>query len=131
MSNISFLLTCLTIPLFIELFDLQSKLSLSSTGHTILEVLIVLGIFWLIVLIDRFDRWLYLHNFSSEKKNLRQHDRMEEISIFTMEASITPDSTDHQKKTEQIEKPVLDPPSRFDVPENRGIIRKLTQKIGQ
>ena len=127
MSNISLLLTCLTIPLFIELFNIQSKLPLSSTGHTIVEVLIALGIFGLILLIDRFDRWLYLHNFSSEKKKLRQHDHMVAISIFTMETSITPDSTGQQKKTEQIAKPVLDPSSRFDVPETRVTIKKLIQ----
>ena len=131
MSNISFLLTCLTIPVFIELFDLQSKLSLSSTGHTVVEVLIMLGIFWLILLIDRFDRWLYLHNYSSEKKNLRQHDQTVEMSIFTMETSITPDCTDHKKKTEVVEKFISYPSTKFYAHETQGTFDKLANKNGQ
>ena len=104
MSNICFLLSCLLVPLSFSLIDLQSTLPLNGAVHTLFEILIILAIFWLIWLLNRFDRWLYLHSSFSKKKNTLSQKRIVEASIFIMEANINPDCSGHQKQAEKIQK---------------------------
>ncbi len=129
MSNICFLLSCLLVPLSFGLFDLQSTLPLNGTVHTLFEILIILAIFWLIWLLNRFDRWLYLHSSFSQKKNTLSQKRIVETSIFIMEASINPGHAGHQKPAEKVEKIV--PASKFAVHETQGTLDPLTNKNGQ
>ena len=130
MSNICFILTCLTIPLFLELFDIQSKLSLSSTGHTIVEVLIVLGIFWLILLIDRFDRWLYLRSLSHSKKHKLIETRVTQTKIIDPDTSIQSDLMRDQDPTQPFENNRLDLSSRYSFHTIRLTFSKLINKNG-
>ena len=61
-TNLCFGLTCLLIPMLIELLNLQAHLQLSNAGHSFMEVLIVCGIYWLFLQILRLDEQLYLRN---------------------------------------------------------------------
>ena len=131
MSNICFFLNILMIPLSFGLIDLQSTLPLSSAGHTVLEILILLVIYWMIWLINRFDRWLYLHSYIPGTKNLVEQNRTTEASILTSKASIPSGRANNKNPTQQVVNPVLDPSTGFDILETRITIGKLTQKIGR
>jgi hypothetical protein len=71
-TNLCFGLTCLLIPVLIELFNLQTSLHISNTDHTLVEVLILCGMYWLFVQILRLDEWLYLRNFIQQERSLKQ-----------------------------------------------------------
>jgi hypothetical protein len=131
MSNICFLLSCLMIPLSFGLIDLQSTLPLTGTEHTVFEVLIVLVIFWLIWQINRLDRWLYLHYFSSKKKNSLPHTPIEETGIFIAETSMTPDCAGDKKQTGEIEKPGSRPTIELFVRETQSSFNELVNRNGQ
>jgi len=131
MSNICFLLSCLMVPLSFGLIDLQSTLPLTGTEHTVVEVLILLVIFWLIWLINQVDRWLYLHNFSSENKNRLSQTSIEETSIFKVETSITPDYTGDKKMTGEVERQASRPAYEPVVHEPQRSFNELVNRNGQ
>lgn len=66
-TNLGFGLICLLIPVLIELFNLQASLSISNTGHTLFEVLILCGMYWLFMQILRLDERLYLRYWIKQK----------------------------------------------------------------
>ena len=131
MSNICFLLSCLLVPLSFGLIDLQSTLPLNGAVHILLEILIVLAIFWLIWLLNRFDRWLYLRSSLSQKKNTLSQKRIVETNIFIMEANINPHCTGNQKETAEVEKRLSNSSSTLAVNETLTTTGKLTLKNGQ
>lgn len=61
-TNFCLGLTCLLIPVAIELFNLQAGLQLTNAGHAAAEVFILCGIYWLLMQILRLDAYLYLRN---------------------------------------------------------------------
>ncbi len=66
-TNLCFGLTCLLIPVLIELFNLQAGFHTTNMGHALIEVLILCGIYWLFMQILRLDEWLYLRNYFQER----------------------------------------------------------------
>lgn len=93
-TNLCFGLTCLLLPLLIELFSLQAALELTDVGHSVAEVLIVCGIYWLFVQIIHLDERLYLWNFAKRKPLAEKIGR---------ETSIEPLSPLEPTRTEQIQ----------------------------
>ncbi|HEY9075167.1 MAG TPA: hypothetical protein VIO61_01395 [Anaerolineaceae bacterium] len=69
-TNLCFGLTCLLIPVLIELFNLQAGFRTTNTGHALIEILILSVIFWMFIQILRLDKWLYLHYYLMEKSPL-------------------------------------------------------------
>jgi hypothetical protein len=82
-TNLCFGLTCLLIPVLIELFDLQSGFRTTNTGHALIEVLILCGIYWMFMQILRLDEWLYLRYYIQENPLLesKHHQAMIESSV--------------------------------------------------
>lgn len=85
-TNLCFGLTCLLIPVLIELFNLQAGLHISYTGHALIEVLILCGAYWLFIQILRLDEWLYLRNLiqptsfsQQERSNARRNAHVRRI----------------------------------------------------
>lgn len=74
-TNLCFGLTCLLIPMLIELFNLQTGFRTTNTGHALIEVLIICGIYWLFTQILRLDEWLYLRNYFQERPILKPERR--------------------------------------------------------
>jgi hypothetical protein len=99
-TNLCFGLTCLLIPLLIELFYLQASLQLTDAGHTLVEVLIVCGIYWLFIQILRLDERLYLWNFAKLKPRSDATSRK-----IGRETSIEPISPLEHTKTEHLQEP--------------------------
>lgn len=65
-TNLCFGLTCLLIPILIELFKLQAGLNLSDAGHSFAEIFIFCAFCWLVVQILRLDKQIYLWNLSQQ-----------------------------------------------------------------
>ena len=101
-TNLCFGLTFLLIPLLIELFYLQAGLQLTDAGHSIVEVLIVCGIYWLFIQILRLDERLYLWNFANRKPFSDATSRK-----IGRETSDEPNSLPEPTKTEQIQEPAF------------------------
>jgi hypothetical protein len=67
LTNLCFGVTCLLIPVLIELFNLQAGLPISNTDHTLVEILILCGMYGLFLQILRLDERLYLQNLIQRK----------------------------------------------------------------
>lgn len=89
-TNFCFGLICLLIPLLIELLNLQAALRLSNTGHSIVEVLILCGAYWLFVQILRLDEWLYLRYFFEQKSIPEQRSRPTFINALKNHRTVKP-----------------------------------------
>lgn len=67
-TNLCFGLTCLLIPITFLLWSWQAALQLTDTGHSIVEALIICGIFWLLIQILHLDELLYYRYFLKQRE---------------------------------------------------------------
>lgn len=66
-KNFRIALLCLLLPVCVGAFYLESKLTLSTTGHTQSQILILLIIFWLVWRWLKYDEACYLWEYVDSK----------------------------------------------------------------